>query len=134
MAQSLPIRAPGSSEESTRALDDLRRLLQQGRLDEARGLLADLHARNVLESRALEHWTRVLRPPRAYVGGPGKGGAFVAENGAWLRENNEKYTGQWVALRKGVLLGANPSHAELYRELERRNELSGALFFRLTPA
>lgn len=42
------------------------------------------------------------------------------------------YFGQWVALRDGELLGSHQEHAALHRELERRGELQGAVFVRIT--
>jgi hypothetical protein len=127
-----PPPAPSASVEGAFPIDELRRLLQSGSLDEARGLLESLRARSAPHPE-LDRWARLLRPPRARVGGEGRRSSYVAENAAWLRENSEAYHGQWVALDKGVLLGANPDRLELHRELERRGVLADALFFRLTP-
>jgi hypothetical protein len=116
--------------ENLHAIEGLRRLLHDGRTDEARGLLEELRARG-MQNPELERWGRILRPPRAHLLGEARSSTHVAENGAWLRENGAKYFGQWVALRKGQLLAANASPTELYRELERRGELADALFVKL---
>jgi len=56
---------------------------------------------------------------------------WIARNNAWLRAHRHEYRGNWVALRAGVLLGADTSRVALHRRLEKQAELAGAAFARL---
>lgn len=47
-------------------------------------------------------------------------------NAKWLEEHSREYTGNWIALREGQLLGSDPSRVELTRRLRTQKQLAGA--------
>lgn len=103
-------------------------LLKAGRVTEARQLVSLLLKAS--PSPQLEQWARVIAPPIVRSGGPAAGSGIEGTY-AWLRQHAGEYAGKWVALREGVLLGADVSRVALHRRLEQSGELEGALFARL---
>jgi len=103
-------------------------LLNAGRVIEARQLVSLLLKAS--PSPKLEKWARLLAPPVVRPGGPATG-TGIASTHAWLRQHAGEYAGKWVALRDGVLLGADESRVALHRRLEQDGNLEGALFARL---
>lgn len=101
----------------------IRTLLEAERLTEARQLVALLL--KAAPSPRLERWARVIAPPVVHVGGQVMKDFGVRQ---WLREHAHEFTGQWVALREGVVLGANESRVVLHRKLQESGTLEGALF------
>jgi len=51
-------------------------------------------------------------------------------NVAWLRHHSRPYYGQWIALREGVLLGANESRSTLRQQLKDSGIYQGAVFIK----
>jgi hydrogenase maturation factor len=49
----------------------------------------------------------------------------------WLKLHHREYQGQWIAIHKGVLLGANKDSLELYKTIETAGQLNQALFISL---
>ncbi len=49
----------------------------------------------------------------------------------WLQQHHQEYQGQWIALHKGVLLGANKSLVALHNTIEDAGQLKKALFISL---
>jgi len=52
-------------------------------------------------------------------------------NVAWLRHLSRPYYGQWIALREGVLLGANESRSILRQQLKDSGTYQGAVFIKV---
>ncbi len=52
-------------------------------------------------------------------------------NASWLKENSASFRGQWIALKEGNLLGADPSRLELTRKLRAAKNLAGAFLVSL---
>lgn len=77
-----------------------------------------------------EQLTKVLAPPVVRTVEE-KTPHSLTLNNAWLREHKQEHRGKWVALRDGVLLGADKSRVALHRQLEQRGELAGSAFARL---
>ena len=103
-------------------------LLNAGRVTEARQLLSLLLKAS--PSPKLEKWARILAPPVARPEGPATGSS-IARNNAWLREHAREYSGKWVGLREGVLVGEDTSRVALHRRLEQTGQLEGVFFARL---
>jgi hypothetical protein len=47
-------------------------------------------------------------------------------NGNWIRDHSADYAGQWIALREGALLDADPSRAKLTARLRAEGRSTGA--------
>ena len=60
------------------------------------------------DSERIQHWARVLEPPRILARGPAKGGSFSPAEKAWLRAHAHEYPGCWLAIDEGRLIAANP--------------------------
>lgn len=103
-------------------------LVTAGHIAEARQLVSLLL--QATPSGSLANWSKVLAPPSAHADTSATGPSFTS-NAAWLRANAGAYSGQWVALRDGTLLGADESRVRLQRALEARSDLAGATFVRL---
>lgn len=103
-------------------------LVEAGRVTEARQLVSLLQKAS--PSPGLEQWARVLAPPEVSAA-PAATGSAMARDNAWLRANARDYAGQWVALRDGVLVGADASRVALHRRLEQAGELEGVAFARV---
>ncbi len=57
--------------------------------------------------------------------------AEVRKDIEWLKQHHQEYQGQWIALHRGVLLGANHDALELYKAIESAGQLNLALFISL---
>lgn len=53
------------------------------------------------------------------------------KNIEWLKQHHHEYLGLWVALYKGVLLGANENLLELHKIIENSGQLEEAVFINL---
>lgn len=60
----------------------------------------------------VQKYARVLAPPKAVAGKKSPESGHKA-NREWLKEHGSEYSGQWVAVRDGELLGASKSLKEL---------------------
>jgi hypothetical protein len=49
----------------------------------------------------------------------------------WIQLHHQEYQGQWIALHKGVLLGANKSLVALHNAIESTGQLKNSLFISL---
>lgn len=108
--------------------DRVRSLVAANRVEEARRLVQQLMGAS--PTPRLERWARVLAEPVVRVGSSATGLPFE-RNEAWLRRNAGAYAGKWVALRDGVLIGADEDRLALHRRLERSGDLDATLFARL---
>lgn len=84
----------------------LARLLEAGRIEEARSLAPVLAARWP-ESRSLQRLARVLAPPRILATGGKPGRSLEAEHN-WLRQHAREYPGCWIAVYQDRLIAAGP--------------------------
>lgn len=110
-----------------RIAEQVKTLVEDGNVDEARKLAATIHPG---ASPTLDKWRNALAEPRAVLDkSTAKGN--MKEDARWLRDNSEKYTGKWVALKDGKLLGAHESRVLLRQSLKQKAKLQGAMFFRV---
>lgn len=107
--ESVAFLAPGLSVTGD-PLTKIRRLVEENRVEEARVFLASLPFQPFLEAQ-LQSWRRLLAPP-VVRNRPGTGGD-TRKQFAWLRENAERYHGQWVALTDDGLVAAAPTYHDL---------------------
>ncbi|WP_156041576.1 hypothetical protein [Chondromyces apiculatus] len=118
---------PTSTDEEVRRIEAaLHALFQAGRVKSARQLLEGLDP-NLKAAPQFAKWFRALGPAVANLGAPGNTPS-IKKNAAWLEANAMRHFGNWVALREGVLLGSDPDHVTLHRDLKQRGELHGAVF------
>jgi hypothetical protein len=122
-------RAEASSNDP--AADRIRALVEADRVEAARRLVEQFMRTS--PTARIQHWAHVLAPPVVRVAKEATGHS-VARNNAWLREHSREYAGKWVALRNGVLLGADEDRIALHRRLEQRGELEGSAFAYLWSA
>jgi hypothetical protein len=107
----------------------LRALLEDGNVEGARRLIADMAPRWP-ESTEVQHFARVLASPKArWV--PGKRGRSMDKDFAWLREHAREYQGQWVAVYDGRLIAAGPRLAAVRERLREHPDVEGALLHRI---
>jgi hypothetical protein len=135
MSESLPEEDPpvsGTAGDASGSIAEIRRLVHDGRLEEARDRLAQLQTRGV-QHPEIAKWASILEPPRCLPPSRPRNPENLRGNEAWLRAHAARYFGRWVALRGGELLGSDPDRVKLHRELQGMGELEGALFVRLAP-
>lgn len=120
---------PARALAASASAQQIRSLVEQGNIAEARAMLGRIAARQEL-SADLAKWKRVLAQPTV-TSAPVGTGVSMAETTAWLEQHADEYAGQWVALRGKTLLGAHQSRRELRSRLEREGKLPGALFLQL---
>jgi len=68
------------------------------------------------DHKELQKYARVLAPPRVVRSGLPPDPTLKA-NSDWLVANRARYSGQWVAIRNGELLGAAASADELTQQI-----------------
>jgi len=95
--------------------DQIRRLVEAGRVDEARRLLRDEQAKGT-EAHALGAWPKLLAMPKA-VARPRTGREDFLENMQWARDHRAAHRGEWVALRNGALVDSDRSYRALHDRL-----------------
>jgi hypothetical protein len=101
---------PSGDLEQRNLDDELRAMVQEGRVDEARELIRT--ESNAGRGQALRVWAKLLEPPSSAPQPRSSRGDFDA-NSAWLREHTNDYRGKWVALSGGNLLDQDSSLIEL---------------------
>lgn len=94
--------------ETQHDLQRLTRLVEEGRVEEARRLAPDLAAKWP-ESRPLQHLARVLEPPKVLPNRSGPPGRRIDRDEAWLREHAREYPGCWIATYEDRLIAADPN-------------------------
>lgn len=135
MTESLAEEEPpvsGTAGDASGSIAEIRRLVHDGRLGEARDLLAQVQGRGA-QHPEIAKWASILGPPRCLPPSRPRSADNLRGNDAWLKANAARYFGRWVALRGGELLGSDPDRVKLHRELQGMGELEGALFVRLAP-
>src|SRR5436190_12583745 len=93
--------------EMSQDLQRLVRLVEEGRVEDARRLAPELAAKWP-DSPAAQHWARVLEPPKVIPNRPGPPGRSFERDYAWLREHAAEYPGCWIATYEDRLIAANP--------------------------
>lgn len=93
------------------ALDRLKDLVEGSRVSEARAFVGMLEARWP-DSPRVQHWARVLAPPRVIPGPDIKGRSLRREHD-WLRDHANEYPGQWVSVYEDRLVASGPDLQEV---------------------
>lgn len=88
-------------------LAELKRLIEDGRVEEARRLAPVLAARWP-QSASIQHFARVLEPPRVLPNPPMPPARSFDRDIAWLREHRDEYPGCWIATYEDQLIVADP--------------------------
>jgi hypothetical protein len=107
--------------------EHVRTLVENGQIADAREVLSTIQPGT---STALDNWQRALANPKAKLD-KSAGGESIKKDALWLQDNSEKYKGNWIALKNGILLGAHESRIELRRSLKQAGKLAGTMFFRI---
>jgi hypothetical protein len=107
--------------------EHVKKLVENGQITDAREVLSTIRPGT---SKTLDNWQRVLSNPKAKLE-KSAGGENIKKDALWLQNNSDKYKGNWIALKNGVLLGANESRIELRRSLKQAGKLAGTMFFRI---
>ncbi|MEO5729648.1 MAG: hypothetical protein ABI134_13620 [Byssovorax sp.] len=95
--------------------DQIRSLVEAGRVDEARRMLREEMAKGT-EAHALGAWPELLAMPKA-VARPRTGREDFLENMQWTRDHRATHRGEWVSLRNGALLDSDRSYRALHDRL-----------------
>jgi len=109
--------------------EEVKRYVESGRLHEARQFLEAV-SQTLGPSDKLAYWQRVLAKTKVLPSTPASGVGDFA-NVAWLRHHSRPYYGQWIALREGVLLGANENRSVLRQQLKDSRTHQGAVFIKV---
>jgi hypothetical protein len=107
--------------------DHVKKLVENGNIEDAREVLSTFQPGT---STALDNWQRALASPKAKLE-KSAGGENIKKDALWLQNNSDKYKGNWIALKNGILLGTHESRIELRRSLKQVGKLAGAMFFRI---
>lgn len=110
--------------ETETVRDEIRRLIQEGKVDEARQRLDEETAREGGE--ALQGLARLIAPPTAAPASR-TGRGDLERNMEWLRAHKESHRGAWVALRDGELVASDGSLAGLRAKLRASGDEQGVL-------
>jgi hypothetical protein len=99
---------PADEEEASKLLG---RLISESAVEEARALVKEF-VEQWPDSPRLQHWARVLEPPKGRVI---KGPPSLPRDKeyAWLRQHACEYPGQWLALRGDQLVAADANVAKV---------------------
>src|SRR5207248_8884007 len=99
-------------------LAQIRRLLEEGAVEEARRLAPELAAKWPA-SPTVRHLTRVLEPPGLIPSPPGIRGRNLDRERAWLREHAHEHAGRWLGIYEDRLVAAD-SYLRLVRRALRQ--------------
>ena len=103
----------------------LRALLEESDVEGARRFIEEL-AQRWPESAEVQHFARVLAPPRTRVTWEKPLRRMDLEY-AWLKEHAREYAGQWVALLGDRLIAADADLAAVLRTVRQTPEAAEAL-------
>jgi len=104
----------------------IRQLVETGNISGARRELLTIPKGT---SKQLDKWKRLLAEPVIKEGRPASGQGMSLDL-FWLQNHSERYKGQWVALKKGQLIGSNESRISL-ESLLTADQLEGATFLKV---
>ena len=107
--------------------EHVKKLVENGQIADAREVLSTIQPGT---STVLDNWQRALSIPKAKLD-KSAGGENIKKDALWLQNNSDKHKGNWIALKNGILLGANESRVELRRSLKQAAKLPGTMFFRI---
>src|SRR5688500_3211584 len=79
------------------ALDRLIAMLNSHDVEGARAYVKEL-VREWPDAERVQHYARVLEPPRVIAKGPGTGKSLTPGEKAWLKAHAHEYPGCWIAL------------------------------------
>jgi hypothetical protein len=122
-AEILPLDA-GSAIDSgdlSPALERVRRLLEEGDVEGARGLIQEVE-RQWPDAEDVRYWVRVLAPAKVKVR-HGERGRPLDRERAWLREHAHEHPGCWLAICGDELVA---TERDLQAVLERVRQTPGA--------
>jgi hypothetical protein len=111
-------------------LQELRQMLEDSDVEGARRFVKELAVRWP-EDECVQHYARVLAPPRTQVV-HGKPGRRMEKEFAWLREHAHHYRGQWVALYEDRLVAVDPDLQVVLATVRRIPGVEGALIHRIS--
>ena len=121
--------------EMAQDLERLVRLVEKGRVEEARRLAPELAAKWP-DSRDAQHWALVLEPPKVIPNRPGPPWRPLDRDYAWLREHAAEYPGCWIATYEDRLIAADPDLKQVIARVKAMldTEREGAYQFHQPPA
>lgn len=99
-------------------LQRLKSLVENSRVPEARAFVQVLEERWP-ESPRVQHWARVLAPPRSLPGRDGPNRSHRREI-AWLKAHAHEYPGQWLAICEDELVAASASLTDVDEQVRAR--------------
>jgi signal recognition particle subunit SEC65 len=112
-------------------MSELRRLLENSRVEEARVLVKDLAVRWPKSDR-VQHMAKVLAPSVARVI-PGPPHRSLEKERDWYKSHGHEYPGCWIALLGDQLLAADPSYLRVKDLLSIIPGSDDAVFFFRRP-
>lgn len=92
--------------ELEKDLADLRQLVEQDAVEEARARIQELQ-RRWPDSKRIRHWARVLAPPEVLTSEPRQDRPLLRER-AWLKAHAHEHPGCWLAVYEDRLVAADP--------------------------
>lgn len=101
--------------------------ISKGYTSEARRYLSLLKPSEA-DSPKIYYWRKVLAEPMAKPAQDATGGD-IKKDLIWLKENSSKYSGKWVAIKNGTLVGSDSSRIILRNKLKVKEQLKGTMFF-----
>ncbi len=110
--------------------DLIRMMIEQDQVKGARRLL-EAALRQSPDSPELEHWRRVLAPPRVVSLWNGPSGRNRTNEMKWLASESEAHRGRWVALDGDRLLASAESLKDLLAEVRAMDPLPDPLIHRI---
>lgn len=87
------------------ALERLQQLVNSSRVEEARAYVKKVVS-EWPDSERIQHWDRVLAPPRILGWKPAVGGDISGER-AWLKAHAHEYPGCWIAVLGDRMIAAD---------------------------
>jgi hypothetical protein len=90
------------------ALARLIDMLSSSDVEGARAYVKEL-VREWPDAERVQHYARVLEPPRVIAKGPATGKSITPGEKAWLKAHANEYPGCWIALDDDRLIAADPS-------------------------
>lgn len=116
------VRIPSERPSKPSPSDEVRYLVEAGRVVEARQRVAERLAAGETD---MEHWAKLLREPRTAAVAIPPSSDFGPDY-RWLAEHRATFHHRWVALRNGALLDADETLAALIQRLTTRGDIDGA--------
>jgi hypothetical protein len=90
------------------ALARLIAMLSNSDVEGARAYVTEL-VREWPDAERVQHYARVLEPPRILGSRPATGKSFTPGEKAWLKAHAHEYTGCWIALDDDRMIAADPN-------------------------